>query len=350
MLVADYHYYSLEFKQPSGTSRGVLTQKDSWFIRIWDDRFPNVMGVGECSIIRGLSSDDRPGYVDKIKEVCESIDDYWYYLEDGLKEWPSIYFGLEMAFLDFQNQGNKILFPSKFNEGKASIPINGLIWMGDSSFMNEQIQQKLDSGFNCLKLKIGAINFEEELRLLENIRKSFNAKEIELRVDANGAFYTTDALEKLKLLSQFELHSIEQPIKAGQWNAMSDLCANTPLPIALDEELIGIFDLTKKRELLDLIKPQYIILKPSLLGGIKGSKEWIELADERKIPWWITSALESNIGLNAIAQWTYTLNNPMPQGLGTGQIYTNNIESPLYMEKGTLAYDAKGQWQTIDTK
>ena len=347
MLTADYIHYPLTFKRPSGTSRGILTQKDSWFIRIWDDKHSDIIGMGECSIIQGLSSDDRSGYEEKIKEVCQQIDDYWYYLEEGLKEWPSIYFGLETAFLDFQVKGSKILFPSDFTEGKAQIPINGLIWMGDSGFMKEQIQQKLEAGFDCLKLKIGAIDFAEELNLLEAIRKEFRSDQIELRVDANGAFAPNMAMDRLKALSQFDLHSIEQPIKAGQWRDMAQLCESTPLPIALDEELIGVYDSTVKAELLDTIKPQYIILKPSLLGGIRGSKEWIDLSEERNIPWWITSALESNIGLNAIAQWTYTLNNPMPQGLGTGQLYTNNISSPLKIDGGFLGYDINSDWETV---
>jgi len=345
MLKADYQYYPLNFKQASGTSRGVLTQKDSWFIRIWDDKNPDVKGIGECSVIKGLSSDDRDGYENKIKEICECIDDYWYYLENGLTEWPSIYFGLEMAFLDFQSKGSRVLFPSDFTTGGAQIPINGLVWMGDSCFMKEQIQQKLENGFDCLKLKIGALDFNKEIKLLQAIRKEFGAEKIELRVDANGAFLPAEALSKLKILSEFEIHSIEQPIKAGQWKDMANLCVDSPLPIALDEELIGLYDSNLKKELLDAIKPQYIILKPSLLGGIKGSKEWIDLAEKRNIPWWITSALESNIGLNAIAQWTYTLNNSMPQGLGTGQIYSNNIVSPLFMHNGFLAYDSNGKWE-----
>ncbi|RUT73003.1 o-succinylbenzoate synthase [Ancylomarina longa] len=345
MLVADYFYYPLTFNRPSGTSRGVLTKKDSWFIRIWDAEHPDLYGIGECSIIPNLSFDDRPGYEAKIKEVCQQIGDYWYYLEGGLKEWPSICFALEMALLDFQAKGKRILYPSEFTAGKAAIPINGLIWMGDSVFMKEQIGEKLKSGFNCLKLKIGAIDFKQELRLLESIRKDFSAEVIELRVDANGAFAAEDALSRLRILSEFELHSIEQPIKAGQWQQMAKLCNTTPLPIALDEELIGILDYDKKEALLDTIHPQYIILKPSLLGGFKVSQEWIDLADKKNIRWWITSALESNIGLNAIAQWTYTLNNPMPQGLGTGQIYSNNIPSPLRMKKGFLHYDTKQHWE-----
>jgi len=347
MLKADYIHYPLNFKRPSGTSRGILTEKDSWFIRIWDDRNPEIKGVGECSIIKGLSPDDREGYLDKLKEVCDQIDDFWYYLEEGLREWPSIYFGLETAFLDFKAKGSKILFPSKFTTGEKSIPINGLIWMGDSVFMKEQIQQKLEAGFDCIKMKIGAIHFKEELLLLESIRKEFGSDKIELRVDANGAFGVDSALDKLKDLSQFQLHSIEQPIKAGQWRDMAQLCESTPLPIALDEELIGVYNLQAKLDLLDTIKPQYIILKPSLLGGIKGSKEWIDIAEERNIPWWITSALESNIRLNAIVQWTYTLNNSLPQGLGTGQLYTNNISSPLVISRGNLKYDTNLNWETI---
>nr|WP_320120126.1 o-succinylbenzoate synthase [uncultured Marinifilum sp.] len=347
MLKADYIHYPLTFKRPSGTSRGILTQKDSWFIQIWDDRNPEVKGIGECSIIKGLSPDDRKGYVDKLKEVCNQIDDFWYYLEEGLKEWPSIYFGLETAFLDFKSAGSKILFPSNFTNSNAQIPINGLVWMGDSLFMKEQIQSKLENGFDCIKMKIGAISFEEELQLLESIRNNFSADKVELRVDANGAFSPESAMEKLNALAQFDLHSIEQPIKNGQIKEMAALCAKTPLPIALDEELIGIYNFQDKANLLDQINPQYIILKPSLLGGIKGSKEWIDLAEERKIPWWITSALESNVGLNAIAQWTYTLKNTMPQGLGTGQIYSNNIVSPLFMDKGFLAYNKSLRWEKI---
>ncbi|MPQ47888.1 o-succinylbenzoate synthase [Marinifilum sp. N1E240] len=347
MLKADYIHYPLKFKHPSGTSRGILTEKDSWFIHIWDDRNPEIKGVGECSIIKGLSPDDREGYLEKLKEVCDQIDDFWYYLEEGLREWPSIYFGLETAFLDFKVKGSKILFPSKFTTGEKSIPINGLIWMGDSVFMKEQIQQKLEAGFDCIKMKIGAIHFKEELLLLESIRKEFGPDKIELRVDANGAFGVDSALDKLKDLSQFQLHSIEQPIKAGQWRDMAQLCESTPLPIALDEELIGVYNWQTKSDLLDTIKPQFIILKPSLLGGIKGSKEWIDIAEERNIPWWITSALESNIGLNAIAQWTYTLNNSLPQGLGTGQLYINNISSPLVISRGNLKYDTNLNWETI---
>lgn len=347
MLKAIYKYHKLEFKQASGTSRGVLHTKDAWFIHIWDSKKPEFIGIGECSTIPYLSIDYIDGYEDKLKEICKSIDDYWYHLEEGLKEWPSIKFGLEMALKDLQNGGTKILFPSAFTEKQASIDINGLIWMGDYEYMSKQIHEKIESGFDCIKLKIGSIDFEQELNLIKEIRKEFPKEKIEIRVDANGAFNYHNAKEKLFLLSQLDLHSIEQPIKAGNRLQMMELCKNTPLAIALDEELIGINKLDEKRKLLETIKPQYIILKPSLLGGFKASQEWINIADELGISWWITSALESNIGLNAIAQWTFTLDNKMPQGLGTGKLYTNNIESPLEIKKGKLYYDKTKQWDKL---
>jgi L-alanine-DL-glutamate epimerase-like enolase superfamily enzyme len=236
------------------------------------------------------------------------------------------------------------LFPSDFTKGKDSIPINGLIWMGDPVFMKQQIKDKLASGFSCIKLKIGAIDFDNELELIKSIRNEFDAKTIEIRVDANGAFKPNEALEKLKRLSDYNLHSIEQPIRQGQVGDMAQLCSETPLPIALDEELIGVFSVTEKQFLLQTIKPQYIILKPTLVGGFKGSQEWIALAESNQIGWWVTSALESNIGLNAIAQWTYTLESQLPQGLGTGGLFTNNIQSPLVVDSGQLVYDLKTKW------
>jgi len=237
------------------------------------------------------------------------------------------------------------LFPSKFSKEQAPIPINGLVWMGSKEFMNEQINEKLSEGFQCIKMKIGAIDFQTEIALIESIRKEYPKEKIEIRVDANGAFLPEEAMEKLKILSDLDIHSIEQPIKQGQTKQMRELCENTPLPIALDEELISVFEEDKKEELLRNIKPQYIILKPSLLGGFAASLEWIKLADEMNIGWWVTSALESNIGLNAIAQWTYTLKNDLPQGLGTGSLYTNNLDSPLTVAKGTLYYDQNKRWQ-----
>jgi mandelate racemase/muconate lactonizing protein len=260
-------------------------------------------------------------------------------LLEELKTFPSIQFGVEQAFRSVVAPHWYELFPSNFTKGKDAIPINGLIWMGSPDFMKAQIKEKLAQGFRCIKMKIGAIDFEEEYRILKALRNEFSANDIEIRVDANGAFQATEALRYLEHLATLQLHSIEQPIRAGQWEAMAELCEQTPLPIALDEELIGIFTREEKQRLLREIQPQYIILKPSLIGGYSGSEEWITLAETLDIGWWVTSALESNIGLNAIAQWTYTLRNPMPQGLGTGMLYTNNIPFPLYVENGHIGFN-----------
>ncbi len=340
-MKAFYQKYILNFKQASGTSRGVLRAKETFFLKIIEG---SKTGYGECGLFRGLGIDDRPDYEAKLQWVCNNITNNINELLNELIEFPSIQFGLEQAIISLKNENSFELFPSKFTESKDAININGLIWMGSEAFMTEQIQEKLKAGFSTIKMKIGAIDFKTEISLLKSIRKNFSSKEIELRVDANGAFNPNEALEKLKRLSDFEIHSIEQPIKQGQINEMANLCSKTPLPIALDEELIGVFDVTKKKELLQIINPQYIILKPSLVGGIKGSEEWINLAEKQEIGWWITSALESNIGLNAIAQWTYTLNNTMPQGLGTGSLFTNNIESPLEVENGHLHYNNRKKW------
>ncbi len=293
-----------------------------------------------------MSIDDRPDYEEKLNWLCANIHLQKDFLLQELIEFPSIQFGLEQALLSIKNQDPFQLFSSEFTKGTDAISINGLIWMGDKSFMQKQIKEKLKTGFTTIKLKIGAIDFKIELDLLKSIRKEFSAKEIELRVDANGAFKPKEALEKLKLLSDFQLHSIEQPIKAGQWNLMAELCKTTPLAIALDEELIGVLNRSDKEKMMQFIHPQYIILKPSLIGGIQGANEWIDLATTLGTGWWITSALESNIGLNAIAQYTYTLKNKMPQGLGTGSLFTNNITSPLKVENGKLYYDIaeKNQW------
>jgi o-succinylbenzoate synthase len=336
MLKAEFKKHTLIFKRPAGTSRGVLNTKDSWYLFVWDTNNSFVRGIGECSIIPNLSIDDRPDYEDMLEKLCSDINNYESYLNELKNGWPSILFGLETALADLKTGGKKIFYDSDFTKGKDSIYINGLIWMGDEAFMEEQVNEKI-STFDCLKMKIGAINFDKELDILKSIRsKDFNKPE--LRVDANGAFSFDEAKEKLQILSQYNIHSIEQPIKQGNWKDMSELCQITPVPIALDEELIGVNDPKKKELLLDTIKPQYIILKPSLLGGISMCEEWIRLAEERNIGWWITSALEGNIGLNYIAQWTYSLGVSMPQGLGTGSLYTNNIDSPLEVEKGRLWY------------
>lgn len=339
MLKAHYCRYLLDFKEPGGTSRGILTQKETWFIRIWDTTAPNVLGTGECALFRGLSADDCPGFENKLRDVCQHIDTL--HPQEELQEWSAIRFGIETALSDLKNNGNGIPFPSQFTEVEESIEINGLIWMGDKETMQHRIEEKLSAGYRCIKLKIGAIDFQAELALLHSIRSRFGKADVELRVDANGAFTPATAADKLQALAHFDLHSIEQPIRQGQWDEMARLCAATPIPIALDEELIGINNRDEKRRMLESIRPQYIILKPALAGGFYGTKEWIDTAEELGIKWWVTSALESNIGLNAIAQWTYRLNNHIPQGLGTGQIYTNNTPSHLCLQGAQLRFNTE---------
>ena len=334
--------YNLDFKRPSGTSRGILTKKETWFLILEND---GSFGIGECGMFKGLSFDDVPEFEEKLIWVCGHIRKGKDYLWNELSSFPSIQFGLEQALLSLKSKDPFELFPSKFTKNEARIPINGLIWMGDEGFMLEQIQQKLEEGFNCIKMKIGAIDFKAEISLLESIRKKYSQDQIELRVDANGAFNPSEALDKLCVLASYDLHSIEQPIKQGNLLKMKTLCETSPLPIALDEELIGVTNVTKKAALLQTIRPQYIILKPTLVGGFKGSEEWIAIAERLGIGWWVTSALESNIGLNAIAQWTFTLDNPMPQGLGTGGLFTNNFKSPLCVKKGYIYIDNNQSWK-----
>ena len=328
--------HTLNFKRPSGTSRGVLTSKETFFLVIEQE---DKKGIGECNLFRGLSADDVPDYEAKLQWVEQHLHLGEEALLKELVAFPSIQFGVEQAFRSVAASQWYELFPSDFTMGKDTIPINGLIWMGSPDFMKAQIKEKLAQGFRCIKMKIGAIDFEEEYRILKALRNEFSASDIEIRVDANGAFQATEALVYLERLAALQLHSIEQPIRAGQWEAMAELCEHPPLPIALDEELIGVFTSEEKQRLLREIQPQYIILKPSLIGGYRGSEEWITLAETLGIGWWVTSALESNIGLNAIAQWTYTLHSPMPQGLGTGALYTNNLPFPLYVENGQLGFN-----------
>ncbi|WLD22857.1 o-succinylbenzoate synthase [Flavobacterium dauae] len=335
-MKATYKKYILNFKQPSGTSRGVLTTKETYFLIIEEN---GKKGIGECGLFKGLSYDDKLDYSDKLQWVCDHIELGVDALWNELREWPSIQFGVEQAFLSLQSNNPFVLFPSRFTESTKAIPINGLVWMGSPEFMRQQIVDKIANGFNCIKIKIGAIDFKEELNLIAGIRKDFSPEMIEIRVDANGGFNSTDALSKIKQLSGYKLHSIEQPVKQKQYDSMAGLCEKTPIPIALDEELIGVINYSDKENLLQKIRPQYIILKPSLVGGFKGSQEWIKIAEKLNIGWWVTSALESNIGLNAIAQWTFTLENNMPQGLGTGGLFTNNFETNLYVKNGHLWYD-----------
>ncbi len=338
MYKAKYVKYILKFKHPSGTSRGILTEKPAYFIKFWDDANPVIVGVGECGLLKGLSIDDKEDYEEVLRHVCDNINEYITNPKDKLMQWPSICFGLEMTLLDWRMGGKRILFPSAFTDGGEGIPINGLIWMGDIGFMKEQLRKKVEEGYRCIKIKVGAIEFEEELKFINNLRKEYPQNYFEIRLDANGAFPPDVVQERLRRLSKHTIHSMEQPIKQGNWAAMAELCKKSPIPIALDEELIGVHSFEEKEKLVSTILPQYLILKPSLLGGFKHCEEWIELANKCKIAWWITSALESNIGLNAIAQWTFTLNNKLPQGLGTGQLYTNNIASPLLIEDSKLWY------------
>ena len=343
-MKAHYKKHILEFKTPSGTSRGILKTKQAWFIVLENN---GEFGVGECGMLRGLSIDDRPDFEQTLQWVCENIHLGIQHLYDALTEFPSIQMGLEIAFRSLAAHDPFQIYPSAFTKGEASIAINGLIWMGDKDFMSKQIATKLNEGFGCIKMKIGAINFDTELALLKSIRQEFSASEIEIRVDANGAFDPQNALEKLKQLSDLDLHSIEQPIAVKKWDKMAYLCEKSPLDIALDEELIGVFDPEIQSELLTQIKPHYLIFKPSLLGGFSNTQKWIDLAKKHNIAWWVTSALESNVGLNAIAQWTYSKNPFMPQGLGTGSLFLNNIDSPLVIKKGCLWNDNAIPWGKI---
>ena len=292
--------------------------------------------------------DDRPCFEEKLQEVCRRINQETYDFNQPLFEFPAIQFGLETALIDLKKGGQHILYPSEFTEGKIGITTNGLIWMGDKTSMRQQIAEKIEKGFSCIKLKIGAIDWETEKEIIAEMRCQFTVKELTIRVDANGAFTFQQATKVLSELAKMQVHSIEQPIKVGNLEEMAKLCSSTPISIALDEELIGFLLLEKKRELLQTIKPQYLIIKPSLLGGFKASEKWISLANEMKIGWWVTSALESNIGLNAISQWVFTKNIDLPQGLGTGMLYSNNIDSPLTMVGEKLFYDVNKQWWIIE--
>ena len=323
----------LHFKQPAGTSRGVYLTRKIWLIKLTDG---DKTGVGECAPLPDLSCDAMGDekYASILNKVCEDYCTTGEIDYDFLRDYPSMLFGLETALLGVKSEGvnSEKLFDTAFSRGEVGIPINGLVWMGNYEEMLSRLEEKLEKGFRCVKLKIGAIDFDKELDLVKRIRDRFSFHEVELRVDANGGFKYEDALYKLELLSQYAIHSIEQPIRQGQWAYMAELCRESPLPIALDEELIGVNDAETKRQMLSIIKPRYIILKPSLHGGMMGCKEWISIASEMGIGSWITSALESNIGLNAIAQFAssvYGDNITMPQGLGTGQLFTDNIPMPL---------------------
>ena len=338
-MKASWTKRTLNLKQPAGTSRGVIKSRDVWYITLCEN---GITGIGECAPLRGLSLDNFDQIESKLEEVCANpklfINDL-----SSLKDFPSIRFGLEMACFDLKNGGGQNYFGS-FD----SIEINGLIWMGNPDFMMGQVEQKLDEGWTCIKLKIGALDFDSELDILRSIRSRFSRDELELRVDINGAFKENDVREKLNRLAEFDLHSIEQPIQPGQWDLLAELCESSPIPIALDEELIPLINDAERIEMLENVNPQYLVLKPSLLGGFSETKKWIRMAKERNIGWWITSALESNIGLNAIAQWTAKMKPDGFQGLGTGQLFTNNIPSPLTVKSGKISTDQSKIWNDVN--
>lgn len=329
------------FKEPAGTSRGVYHTRTSRFVRLTRDDMPGIAGVGECAPLPRLSCDDVPDYDAVLRRHCDDVCARGSIDVDALRDWPSMLFGLETAWRQLHVGGSTALSATPFARGQEGIPINGLVWMGDFDTMAARLEQKLAQGFSCVKIKIGAIDFADEIALIARLRDRYGSDRIELRVDANGAFSPAEALDRLRQLSHYGIHSIEQPIMAGQWQEMARLCASSPLSIALDEELIGVNTLERKRELLDTIKPRYIILKPSLHGGMAGCREWIDLARERGIGSWITSALESNVGLNAIAHLAAEVYGPaitMPQGLGTGQLFTDNIDMPITIRGEKLWY------------
>lgn len=339
MIKASFKKYNLRFNQPAGTSRGVYQNRTVWYLYLEEN---GVMGIGECAPLPGLSRENPEQTEHLLKEIA-AAPELFTVRPELLSEVPSVRFALETAWTDLQQGGKQILFPSAFTSGQLGIPVNGLIWMSNRKEQEEQIHEKLDAGFRCIKLKIGSLRFEEELKLLDMIRSLGCSYALTLRVDANGAFTPEEASKKLDKLADYEIHSIEQPIPPGNPEQMARLCNESPIPVALDEELIGINSREQKEELLETVRPQYLVLKPSLHGGFSGCDEWIELAEQRSIGWWITSYLESNIGLNAIAQWTFLKHVKMHQGLGTGQLYANNIDSPLSMRGEQLWYNpAKG--------
>lgn len=323
------------FRRPATTSRGTYKERESWFVEIYDAKNKEHMGFGECAPLPDLSCDYHEGFRDAMSKACKKLQQSGEIDYEGLRDYPSILFGIETSMLMFK-ANSFVFWDTPFTRQEVGIPINGLIWMGDYDTMLTQACKKIRNGFNCIKLKIGGLDFEQELKLLKTIRERYARKKIVLRLDANGAFKPEEALDKLKQLAEFDIHSIEQPIRAGQWKEMAFLAANSPIPIALDEELIGCNQPEKKKELLDTIRPQYLVLKPTLHGSLFGCEEWIREAEARGIGWWATSALETKVGLHAIAQWVSRFDNPLPQGLGTGGIYQNNIIMPLRLRGSML--------------
>ena len=344
-MKAAYAPYRLIFKAPAGTSRGILLHKDTYFLKVWDESNPEVYGLGECALFKGLSREDTPLYESKLREMCQNIA---LGKSTDLSEYSSLQFGLETALCDLSNGGRRVVVDTPFVHGETTIPINGLVWMGSFDEMSARIEEKLSAGFTTIKLKIGAIDFESELELIRQLRGRFSSETLTIRVDANGGFTPEEALPKLNRRAAYGIHSCEQPIKPNQWAEMRKICAESPIHIALDEELIGITDPMQMFMLLREIAPQYLIIKPSLMGGFAGAQEWLKMAKMTNTGAWFTSALESNVGLNAIAQVVAKFNPLIPQGLGTGALYTNNIESPLYQKADYLAYNPEGKWVLPD--
>lgn len=347
MLKATYCRYELMFHTPAVTSRAVINSKTTYFIKIWDSDTPEVFGIGECALFKGLGCDDVPDYEQHLALICANIATLQ---TKDLIDYPSIRFGVETALNDLNNGGIRNPFPSGWTNDSTSIPINGLVWMGTIEQMSARVDEKIAAGFRCLKFKIGGADFDEEVAILERVRRCYDSSQLEIRLDANGAFTPDEAMRKLHRLSLLDVHSIEQPVKPHQYDLMRELCVHSPIPIALDEELIGINTREEKIYMLENIKPQFIILKPSLCGGFAGAEEWISLANHYNIGWWATSALESNIGLNAIAQWTSKVGVSMPQGLGTGLLYSNNIPSPLVQIADGLKFDTNKNWDLSSIK
>ncbi len=344
MLRARWTERTLEPRFELGTSKGPITARTVWYLIAWQADRPEVMGIGEAALFPGHSKEFPADVRTKLLELCQDTSDWDRRLNDDLVDVPSVRFAVEQCLKDLAAGGTKTLFPSDFTLGRQAIPINGLVWMGDKATMKQRIREQFDGGYTTVKMKIGAIGVDDELELLKAVRKEYGPGDITLRVDANGAFTAMQAPEVLKRLADLHVHSIEQPVPPGQYEVMAELCADTPIPIALDEDLIGQNTHDAKVDLLDNLRPQYIVIKPSLVGGWAATQAWIDRAKARGIGWWITSALESSIGLNAIAQYTATLHVTMAQGLGTGRVYANNIPSPLFAEHGELRYRPEAEW------
>ncbi len=344
MLKATWKEHSFTPAFPLGTSKGTITTRTVWFLIAWDDQRPDVQGIGEAALFPGHSKEFPADVRTKLIELCARTDDWEQRLRTDLVDVPCVRFAVEQCLRDLAVRGSKVLFPSDFTLGRQGIPINGLVWMGDKATMRTRIRQQLDAGNRCVKMKIGAIGIEDELDLLRAVRQEYAADTLTLRVDANGAFDQRAVWPVLDRLAALQVESIEQPIAPGLYEAMADLCARTPLPIALDEDLIGLNTGDAQNDLLDQVRPQHIVIKPSLVGGWAAAQGWIDRAAERGMGWWVTSALESSIGLNAIAQWAATLPLDRPQGLGTGRVYTDNIASPLRVQNGALHYVPEQAW------